>query len=80
MISQARKIVILGYSFPRTDDESRNLFKSAFVRMQSYPEVVIVDPAPERAFQVVSNEFGIPSNHIHVIREKLTNDFDVNRL
>ena len=48
-IAQADHIIIVGYSFPRTDHRSSTLFTRAFARRQSMPRVSIIDPNPDRA-------------------------------
>jgi SIR2-like domain len=61
------EIVIIGYSFPRTDLRSHNLFTQAFMKRNSIPRVTIIDPNPNRPAEKFSMDFGIPMTHLRVI-------------
>ncbi|WP_171229224.1 hypothetical protein [Ruegeria sp. HKCCA4008] len=61
------EVVVIGYSFPRTDLKSLGLFKDAFVRRRSVPRVTIIDPSPNRPKQVFQHELGIPKSHLRVV-------------
>lgn len=61
------ELLIIGYSFPRTDLKSLDLFKDAFMRRKSVPRVTIVDPNPHRPREVFHFELGIPVSHLHVV-------------
>lgn len=60
----AEKIIIIGYSFPRTDYKSGDLFLKAMMKRKNVPKVVIVDPAPDRIVDKMVFEFGIPKENI----------------
>ena len=68
-IQACDEVLVIGYSFPRTDLKSLGLFKSAFSRRMSLPRVTIVDPYPARPRDVFRLELGIPDSHLHVIEE-----------
>jgi hypothetical protein len=61
------EIIIIGYSFPRTDLRSHALFTRAFMRRASVPHVTIIDPNPERLVQKFKLELGIPDMKLRVI-------------
>lgn len=63
---QAEKIIIIGYSFPETDKQSRQLFLNAFSKRKTIPEVIIIDPRPDRINEIFAMEFGIPSSKITI--------------
>ncbi len=71
-LTSATEIVLIGYSFPRTDHRSNDLFKSAFLKRDSLPIVRIVDPYPGRVAEKFSFEFGIPEHRLQVIEDKFT--------
>jgi len=79
-LSAADEIAIVGYSFPRTDHQSLTLFKNAFVKRTTIPQVVILDPEPARVMDIFHREFGIPRSHVREMREYFTPDFDSSRL
>jgi hypothetical protein len=68
-ISLCDRLIIIGYSFPHTDDRSNKLFIDAFVRRSSPPQVVIVNPAPENIAHKFTFEFGVPARQIRVIKQ-----------
>ncbi|MBP1807656.1 SIR2 family protein [Rubellimicrobium aerolatum] len=61
------ELLVIGYSFPRTDLKSLDLFKGAFVRRTSLPRVTIVDPYPDRPREVFRLELGIPDTHLRIV-------------
>ncbi|NDV24712.1 hypothetical protein [Desulfovibrio sp. JC022] len=65
-IAVADKIFIMGYSFPATDYQSNDLFKKAFSRRSSLPDVVIVNPYPDKIVEKFWLDFGIPTTKITV--------------
>lgn len=79
-IQKADHIIIIGYSFPRTDWKSRNLFVQAFMQRKTIPLVSIVDPFPESIASIVNIEFGIPRTHIRVYKACFTLNYDLNDL
>jgi SIR2-like domain len=61
------EIIIIGYSFPRTDLRSHALFTQAFMQRTSIPRVTIIDPSPERIVQKFKIDLGIPDSELHVV-------------
>lgn len=61
------EIVVIGYSFPRTDLRSHTLFTQAFMNRNSIPRVTIIDPNPNRPAEIFSMDLGIPMTHLCVI-------------
>jgi hypothetical protein len=76
-LTDATEIVIIGYSFPRTDHRSSRLFLDAFSRRSTIPRVTIVDPVPHRAVEKISFELGVPKERITVIAEPFSTEFDL---
>lgn len=76
-LAQADEIIVIGYSFPRTDVRSRALFTNAFMRRRTMPKVTIIDPAPERIAELFVIEFGIQPSHLRVIKDYFTDRFDI---
>ena len=69
LLASADDVLAIGYSFPRTDDRSLELFRKAFSRRISPPRVVVVDPAPERAINVFRDVLGVPDSRLRVYPE-----------
>jgi hypothetical protein len=69
LLSTADEIVLIGYSFPRTDQRSLDLFKNAFSQRKHSPRIVIVDPSPERALSVFRDVLQVPESLIQVHAE-----------
>jgi len=76
-IIKANKIYILGYSFPTTDTLSSNLFKNAFLKRKTIPEIIIINPSPDEISSKFKYEFGIPGNRMKVINEYITSDYEI---
>ena len=80
LLARADQILILGYSFPRTDHRSLDLFAKAFRRRGTLPSVVIVDPAPDRALAVFRDILGVTPSGIRVLAERLSDDYPVEQI
>lgn len=80
VLAQADDIVVIGYSFPATDIQSEILFRRAFSRRSSMPNVSILDPAPERAAQRFRDDLGIDDEHLRVEKDYFTSTYDIGRL
>jgi hypothetical protein len=61
------EVLVIGYSFPKTDLKSLDLFRDAFVRRKSVPRVTIIDPNPNRPMEVFRMDLGIPESHLRVV-------------
>jgi hypothetical protein len=79
-LTQAERIVLIGYSFPRTDHQSNTLFKNALSRRTSMPYVSIVDPYPARVADKFRREFGIADDHLFVYPELFSEKFDLSKV
>ncbi|MGB7601246.1 MAG: hypothetical protein WBM24_13125 [Candidatus Sulfotelmatobacter sp.] len=79
-LAQAEQIILIGYSFPRTDHQSNALFKTAFSRRTSMPRVSIIDPYPTRVADKFTQEFGIAEDHLFVYPEPFSEKFELNRV
>ncbi|MGO9862548.1 MAG: hypothetical protein ACLPLR_02955 [Terriglobales bacterium] len=76
-IAKADHIIIIGYSFPRTDHKSSALFARAFARRQSMARVSIIDPDPDRALHKMRFDLGIDEDRLSVYPEPFSKDFDL---
>lgn len=74
---EAEHIILIGYSFPRTDHQSHTLFANAFSRRSSMPRISIVDPSPERAADKFRLDFQIPADKLFVCPQPFSQDFDL---
>jgi len=79
-LTQAKHIIVIGYSFPVTDTHSTDLFVQAFMKRTDVPKITIIDPAPEMVASKFSQDFGIPTSHINVFKEYFTDDWDLSRI
>ncbi|AGT07402.1 hypothetical protein JCM7686_0291 [Paracoccus aminophilus JCM 7686] len=61
------EVLVIGYSFPKTDLKSLDLFRDAFLRRVSVPRVTIIDPNPKRPKEVFQLDLGIPESHLRVV-------------
>ena len=77
ILSQAETIYILGYSFPVTDTSSSELFKKAFIKRNTIPNIVIVNPKPDEIAHKFKSEFGIPEHKIKVYPDYITSKYIV---
>lgn len=79
-IEKATHIIIIGYSFPRTDLKSNKLFVEAFNNRVDIPYVTILDPEPDRIAAKFRMELGIPDSHIRVLKGYFSEDTDIEAL
>jgi len=79
-LTRAEHIILIGYSFPRTDHQSNTLFARAFSQRDSMPRVSIVDPAPDRAADKFLTDFGITADRLLVYPEPFSADFDLHKI
>ena len=76
----ADHIAIIGYSFPRTDHRSNELFRQSFGRRSTIPVVSIVNPDPDYVTSKFLLEFGIPQSNIRIFKDYLTEDFPIEKV
>jgi len=80
VLSRADHIILIGYSFPRTDHQSNTLFKSAFSKRNGMPKVSIVDPYPDRVAEKFKREFGVAAGDLSVYAEPFSEEFDLHKI
>lgn len=61
------EIIVIGYSFPRTDLQSHKLFAQAFMKRDWIPRITVIDPNPDRPAEKFAVELGIPETHLQII-------------
>ncbi|HBC3592984.1 TPA: SIR2 family protein [Vibrio parahaemolyticus] len=76
-IEKADEIILIGYSFPKTDIKSTKLFLDAFMKRSSKPRIKILDPNPERIVDKFKYEFGFTDSEILVCKDYFSEDFDI---
>ncbi|MEO8234608.1 MAG: hypothetical protein ABI549_04270 [Flavobacterium sp.] len=79
-ITKAKKIILIGYSFPITDIRTNNLFKNAFLKRDTIPQVIIVNPNSALIEERFIYEFGISKENITVYNEYFDDNFDLEKL
>jgi len=79
-IRKAQHIIIIGYSFPKTDVRSDDLFLSAFAKRNDVPYVTVLDPEPDEILHKLRMHYGIPNDHIKVFRDYFTEETDIDQL
>lgn len=79
-IAKAEKIILIGYSFPITDTRTNNLFKRAFIKRNTMPQIIIVNPNSEQIVERFIFEFGIKRDNISVFNEYFDERFDINKV
>lgn len=76
-LTQAEHIILIGYSFPRTDHQSNTLFAEAFSKRNSMPRVSIIDPKPDKIADKFRLDFGITTDKLYVYADCFVSDFDL---
>ena len=79
-IINATEIIIIGYSFPKTDTKTIKLFQEAFCERRELPKIIIVNPEPDEIIHLFEFIFGIPKLNIIVYKEYFDKNFDLNKL
>lgn len=79
-LTAADEIVIIGYSFPKTDIQSDKLFHRAFSRRATIPQITIIDPNPAPVAERMTSDLGIPDSRLKIIADYFTPDFDLDAL
>lgn len=79
-IINATEIIIIGYSFPKTDTKTIKLFQEAFCERRELPKIIIVNPEPDEIIHLFELIFGIPKLNIIVHKEYFDKNFDLNKL
>lgn len=79
-IAEADEIHVYGYSFPRTDTQSRQLLLNAFQRRSLPPKIIIINPHPDTIVEMFTLMLGVPINNIQVLTEYIDKDFEFDQL
>ncbi len=79
-ITKAEKIILIGYSFPITDIRTNNLFKRAFSKRKTMPQIIIVNPNSSQIEERFIFEFGIKKENISIYNEYFDVNFDLDKL
>lgn len=76
-LSEASEIYIIGYSFPKTDYRSSELFKKAFLKRTNMPKIIIVNPNPELIVERFKYDFGITNDNLTIIKDYFTKETEI---
>jgi hypothetical protein len=80
LLAAADEVIVIGYSFPETDVQSTDLFRTAFRRRRDLPRITILDPKPDRAAEKFRTDFGVPSNRLKIFREYFSPETEIESL
>lgn len=73
-------IVLIGYSFPVTDQQSDHLFRKAFSKRSDMPRIIIVNPESEKIKERFVFDYGIREDRLTAYTEYFSDSFDFNKL
>lgn len=76
-LCEASVIYIIGYSFPKTDYRSSELFKKAFLQRTDMPKIVIINPNPELIEERFKYDFGITEDKLIIVKDYFTKDINI---
>jgi hypothetical protein len=76
-IESADEIILIGYSFPKTDIKSTKLFLDALMKRTNKPRIKILDPAPEKIFDKFKYEFGFLDSEVTIYKDYFSENFDI---
>lgn len=79
-IENADEIIFIGYSFPKTDIKSDQLFRSAFLKRKNKPKIKILDPYPERVVEKFKFEYGFLDSEVNVYKDYFSEQFDIEKM
>jgi len=79
-LMKADRIIIIGYSFPKTDIQTDILFRKAFIKRNNMPEIRIVDPFPENICNRFIYDYGINESKILTYKTHFDSTFQVDKL
>ncbi len=75
----AENIYVIGYSFPKTDIKTIELFKHAFSQRETMPYITIINPYPTEIVNLFKFELGIDDKHI-IVKTMFFNDETIDEL
>lgn len=76
-LSVTENIIIIGYSFPKTDWKTDELFRKAFCKRKSKPNIVIINPEPDYIKNRFMFDYGIEEEKIRVEKTYFDDKFDL---
>lgn len=79
-IINSNEIIIIGYSFPKTDTKTIKLFQEAFCAKTELPKIIIVNPEPSEIINLFEFTLGIPKSNIIVHKEYFDENFEFDKL
>lgn len=79
-ITDADEIIIIGYSFPKTDIKSTKLFLDGLSKRQNKPKIKILNPEPTPIIDKFIYEFGFLRSEIDGYKDYFSEDFDISGL
>lgn len=79
-IQNADEIILIGYSFPKTDIKSTQLFMQSFMKRNNKPKIKILDPNPEKIAEKFIHEFGFIKSEVQVYKDYFSERFDIEAL
>ncbi|WP_371374946.1 SIR2 family protein [Thalassotalea aquiviva] len=79
-IEVAEEIILIGYSFPKTDIKSTKLFVDALMKRTNKPKIKILDPNPEKVVEKFKYEFGFLDSEIFVYKDLFSENFDIDAM
>lgn len=79
-IETADEIIFIGYSFPKTDTKSTQLFVKSLMKRINKPKIKILDPFPEKIIEKFKFEFGFIESEITVYKDYFSEDFDIENM
>jgi hypothetical protein len=79
-LREADHIIIIGYSFPITDQQSNELFIKAFMKRTTIPRISIIDPAPQNIVEKFKHSFGIPPGNLKVYEDYFSEEFEIKQI
>jgi len=76
-ITDADEIIIIGYSFPKTDIKSTKLFLDGLSKRQNKPKIKILNPELNSIIDKFIYEFGFLRSEIDGYKDYFSEDFDI---
>ena len=72
VLTDARRIVIIGYSLPSSDLRSLELFRSAFSKREEMVDLVLVNPEADSVYSRLSNVLPKGAARCRLVKEPFT--------
>lgn len=78
-LSKADNIIIIGYSFPKTDYRTDELFKKAFCKRSTKPKIIIINPTPDEIKYKFIYDYGIDEKLIQVEKTYFDETYNISK-